>query len=168
MHEGELRRSKKDSAESGYPVIGAPMISARSDAGPGPQIEVLRYSQMPGDPTVTIPDGDGYINDYKAGFPHPKATRPSFAEMAKHDFAHLTREERQRAKEYWRQEGGVPTTNDFPYRFCLGWDAYKPRKPPQFRYLKLIGRLTLCPILVQNHPRKIQSILKGLNLEDLI
>ena len=68
-------------------------------------------------------------HQYQAREPSKK---PAFADYPQKDLAKLSRSERHEYREYWRRMGRIPTTNDFPYRACLGWDAQKPRRPPQF------------------------------------
>lgn len=40
------------------------------------------------------------------------------------------REERFAEKEQWRILADIPTQEDFPHSYCLGWDAKRPSQPP--------------------------------------
>lgn len=42
------------------------------------------------------------------------------------------REMRFLEKEEWRLTAGIPTPEEFPHCYCLGWDAARPLQPPMY------------------------------------
>ncbi|CAD7961818.1 unnamed protein product [Amoebophrya sp. A25] len=60
--------------------------------------------------------------------------KPAFADWDIRELSKLSPQQQEEYKEYWRKIARIPSTNDFPYRYCLGWDALKPRRPPMFAY----------------------------------
>ncbi|CAD7949219.1 unnamed protein product, partial [Amoebophrya sp. A120] len=106
-------------AKNGFPISRQPVVT-----------ESARGRTRSADPALSSRSVATY-SEYPA---EQSPERPPYADWDVRQLSTLSPKKQEIYKEYWRQKARIPTTNNFPYRYCLGWDAARPRRPPMFAY----------------------------------
>lgn len=82
-------------------------------------------------------DGAGGVADVMRGQPpedRPQTSPAGGGGGVKLRRSASTREARFAEKEKWRIAADIPTPDDFPHGYCVGWDAMRATGPPQYSF----------------------------------